>query len=69
MPSLKFSTPSEIRVIPIALSAFTLGSESVPGSHSNVTSSASSQPKLACSPATNRSNCFTLRNDGVPPPK
>ncbi len=38
--SLKFSTPRLSRVTPSSLSVCTLGSESVPGSHSNVTSSA-----------------------------
>jgi hypothetical protein len=55
--------------MPRALSACTFGSDSVPGSHSNVTSSASFQPKLWWTPATSRSSCLTLRNDGVPPPK
>jgi hypothetical protein len=67
--SSKFSTPSEILVMPSALSVFTFGSESVPGSHSKVTSSASLQPKLSWIPATSRSSCFTDKNEGVPPPK
>jgi len=43
MWSLKFSTPRLSRVTPISRIAFSFGSVSVPGSHSNVISSASSQ--------------------------
>ena len=50
-------------------SVWILGSESVPGSHSKVTSSAWSQLMLARSRSTSDVSCLALRNEGVPPPK
>jgi hypothetical protein len=42
---------------------------SVPGSHSNVISSASNQGDTAVNRSTSDLSCFVDRNDGVPPPK
>ena len=49
--------------------AASLLSVSVPGSHSNVISSASVHGVVAVSRETSPSSCFVERNDGVPPPK
>ncbi len=46
-----------------------MGCESVPGSHSNVTSSAWSQLMLARRRSTRLVSCLALKNEGVPPPK
>ena len=45
------------------------GSVSVPGSHSNVTSSARSHGVAALRRETRPPSCCVDRNDGVPPPK
>ena len=70
MRSSKFSTPRLSRVTPISRIAASLASVSVPGSHSNVISSA----PLHGVPAVRRDrpgsrSCGVERNDGVPPPK
>jgi hypothetical protein len=50
----------------IAVNFFSL---SVPGSHSKVTSSAPSQETDARRRATSDASCFSLKKEGVPPPK
>ena len=49
--------------------AASFASVSVPGSHSNVTSSASFHGVSAERRPTSPSSCFVDRNEGVPPPK
>ena len=66
--SSKLSMPRERRVTPRARIASSLGCESVPGSHSKVTSSAPSQEIAASRRAASVSSCATLRKEGVPPP-
>ena len=57
------------RVTPSSRMAASLGSVSVPGSHSNVISSAVVHGVTAVSRCTSPLSCRTDRNDGVPPPK
>ena len=69
MRSSKFSTPRLRRVTPSLRIAASFASVSVPGSHSNVISSASVQGETAVNRWTSDLSCCVERNDGVPPPK